>query len=68
MILSSYGLREGLLYEHLSPRSRASHPLIAAAEAFGAPSERARAFGAALEKWDQAGLFQTAAGVQRRAR
>jgi exopolyphosphatase/guanosine-5'-triphosphate,3'-diphosphate pyrophosphatase len=40
-----------LIYEHLSSRSRAMHPLIAAAEAFGAPSERARAFGAALEKW-----------------
>ncbi|MES1203026.1 MAG: Ppx/GppA family phosphatase [Pseudomonadota bacterium] len=51
VILSSYGLREGLLYEHLSQRSRSAHPLIAAAEAFGAPSERARAFGAALEKW-----------------
>jgi exopolyphosphatase/guanosine-5'-triphosphate,3'-diphosphate pyrophosphatase len=51
VILSSYGVREGLLYEHLSSRSRAAHPLIAAAEAFGAPSERARAFGAALEKW-----------------
>jgi exopolyphosphatase / guanosine-5'-triphosphate,3'-diphosphate pyrophosphatase len=51
VILSSYGVREGLLYEHLSQRSRSAHPLIAAAEAFGAPSERMRAFGAALEKW-----------------
>ena len=51
VILSSYGLREGLIYEHLSSRSRAAHPLIAAAEAFGAPTERARAFGVALEKW-----------------
>jgi exopolyphosphatase/guanosine-5'-triphosphate,3'-diphosphate pyrophosphatase len=51
VVLSSYGLREGLIFEHLSARSRATHPLVAAAEAFGAPSERARAFGAALEKW-----------------
>jgi exopolyphosphatase/guanosine-5'-triphosphate,3'-diphosphate pyrophosphatase len=51
VVLSSYGLREGLIFEHLSARSRAMHPLVAAAEAFGAPSERARAFGAALEKW-----------------
>jgi exopolyphosphatase/guanosine-5'-triphosphate,3'-diphosphate pyrophosphatase len=51
VIISSYGLREGLIFEHLSQRSRAVHPLIAAAEAFGAPSLRARAFGAALERW-----------------
>jgi exopolyphosphatase/guanosine-5'-triphosphate,3'-diphosphate pyrophosphatase len=51
VILSSYGLREGLLYEHLSARSRAEHPLVAAASSFGAPTQRAREFGAALEKW-----------------
>ncbi len=51
VILSSYGLREGLVFERLSARARAEHPLAAAAEAFAAPSLRARAFGAALERW-----------------
>ena len=51
VILSAYGLREGLLFEHLSPRARAEHPLVATAAAFGAPNPRTRAFGAALEKW-----------------
>lgn len=51
VILSSYGLREGILFERLSQGARAIHPLVAAAEAFGAPGERARAFGRALADW-----------------
>jgi exopolyphosphatase/guanosine-5'-triphosphate,3'-diphosphate pyrophosphatase len=58
VILSAYGLREGLLYEHLNARSRAEHPLVAAAASFGAPTARTRAFGAALERWI-APLFET---------
>lgn len=56
VILSSYGLREGLLFEHLSPALRAEHPLVAGAEAFGATQPRARAFGRALGAWIEAAL------------
>lgn len=51
VILSSYGLREGLLIENLSAQLRATHPLVAGAEAFVGASPRARLFGEALEKW-----------------
>ena len=51
VILSSYGLREGLLVEQLSPSLRDEHPLVAGAEAFGATTERGRAFGRALGRW-----------------
>lgn len=51
VILSSYGLREGLLIENLSTQLRATHPLVAGAEAFVGASPRARVFGEALEKW-----------------
>ncbi len=54
IILSSYGLREGLLVEHLAPEIRAEDPLVAGAEAFGSPSERGRAFGRALARWIEA--------------
>ena len=56
VILSSYGLREGLLFEHLAPELRADHPLVAGAEAFGATQPRARAFGRALGAWIEAAL------------
>lgn len=51
VVLSSYGLREGLLFERLSKVARAQDPLIAGAESFGAANPRARAFGAALARW-----------------
>jgi exopolyphosphatase/guanosine-5'-triphosphate,3'-diphosphate pyrophosphatase len=51
VILSSYGLREGLLFDAMAPQVRAQDALIAAAEAFGAPSLRARAFGDALARF-----------------
>jgi len=54
VILSSYGLREGLLVEHISAELRATHPLVAGAEAFGATTERGRAFGRALGAWIEA--------------
>ncbi len=56
VILSSYGLREGLLVEHLSKELRAEHPLVAGAEAFGATTVRGRAFGRALGAWIEAAL------------
>ena len=51
VVLSSYGLREGVLAERLPETALATHPLVAAAEAFGAPGQRARAFGRALDAW-----------------
>lgn len=51
VILSSYGLREGLLMEKLGADLKAQHPLVAGAEAFAGISPRARVFGEALERW-----------------
>lgn len=51
VVLSAYGLREGLLMAALSKAELAEHPLTAAAEAFGSLTRRARLFGVALERW-----------------
>jgi len=51
VVLSSYGLREGLLFDQLSREARAQDPLIAGAAAFGAQAPRARAFGGGLCDW-----------------
>jgi exopolyphosphatase/guanosine-5'-triphosphate,3'-diphosphate pyrophosphatase len=51
VILSAFGLREGVLVERMSDEALASHPLIAAAEALAGRWTRTRAFGAALQKW-----------------
>lgn len=67
VVLSSYGLREGILMEHLSDVLRSQDPLIAGAEAFGAPTERARAFGRALAAWLEP-VFSAQAPVFRRNR
>ncbi len=50
VILSAFGLREGVLIERMSAEALAVHPLIAAAEAL-AGRWRARTFGPALEQW-----------------
>ncbi|HYD88370.1 MAG TPA: Ppx/GppA family phosphatase [Vitreimonas sp.] len=51
VILSAFGLREGVLIERMSAQALATHPLIAAAEALAGRWSRNRAFGAALEQW-----------------
>ncbi|MDX2236324.1 MAG: Ppx/GppA family phosphatase [Hyphomonadaceae bacterium] len=51
VVLSSFGLREGLLFERLDARARAMHPLWAAADAFTHAAGRPRAFGARLAAW-----------------
>lgn len=56
VILSSYGLREGLLVEHLDAGVRDQHPLVAGAEAFGSPTARGRAFGRTLASWVETAL------------
>lgn len=51
VVLSAFGLREGVLIERMSDAALATHPLIAAAEALAGRWSRTRAFGVALEKW-----------------
>lgn len=51
VILSAFGLREGVLLERMGPAALAVHPLIAAAEALAGRSSRSRAFGRKLEAW-----------------
>ncbi|MET0547585.1 MAG: Ppx/GppA family phosphatase [Caulobacterales bacterium] len=51
VILSSYGLREGLLLNQMSAEDRAYDPLLAGVEALVGSDERALEFGDALEAW-----------------
>jgi exopolyphosphatase/guanosine-5'-triphosphate,3'-diphosphate pyrophosphatase len=51
VILSAFGLREGVLLERMSAEALAVHPLIAAAEALAGRWSRTKAFGRALEDW-----------------
>jgi exopolyphosphatase/guanosine-5'-triphosphate,3'-diphosphate pyrophosphatase len=51
VILSAFGLREGVLLERMSEQALAVHPLIAAAEALAGRWSRTRAFGQSLEQW-----------------
>ncbi|HVZ99755.1 MAG TPA: Ppx/GppA phosphatase family protein [Caulobacterales bacterium] len=51
VILSAFGLREGVLLERMSAKALGVHPLIAAAEALAGRAPRSRAFGRALESW-----------------
>ncbi|WP_051272841.1 Ppx/GppA family phosphatase [Sphingomonas phyllosphaerae] len=50
-IVSAYGLREGLLYERLSPSERAADPLIVAARDEGRRSGRFPEHGDLLDRW-----------------
>ncbi len=49
--ISSYGIREGLLYELMPPALRAQDPLIAACRHMESTSARFPGFGDALFKW-----------------
>jgi exopolyphosphatase/guanosine-5'-triphosphate,3'-diphosphate pyrophosphatase len=51
VILSAFGLREGVLLERMSEQALSVHPLIAAAEAMAGRWSRTRAFGQSLEQW-----------------
>lgn len=51
VILSAFGLREGVLLERMSADALAMHPLIAAAEALAGRWTRTKEFGRALENW-----------------
>ena len=51
IVLSAYGLREGLLLESVSPRLRRRDPLVEGCAALGARYALAEPLGAALEAW-----------------
>jgi exopolyphosphatase / guanosine-5'-triphosphate,3'-diphosphate pyrophosphatase len=51
VVISAYGLREGLLYEAMSAEARADDPLIVGAAALGGRGVEAEDLGAAVEAW-----------------
>ena len=51
VVLSAYGVREGLLLEDLSPRVRTLDPLVEGCAALGSRQPIAEALGEALEAW-----------------
>jgi exopolyphosphatase/guanosine-5'-triphosphate,3'-diphosphate pyrophosphatase len=51
VVLSAFGLREGVLIERMTAETLKADPLIAAAEAIGGRYGRTREFGRALEQW-----------------
>jgi exopolyphosphatase/guanosine-5'-triphosphate,3'-diphosphate pyrophosphatase len=51
VIISAFGLREGVLIERMSEEALREHPLIAAAEALAGRWSLSRKFGIALEEW-----------------
>lgn len=51
VVASAYGLREGLLYDHLSPERRLEDPLLAAALEAGEKLGRFGDHGAELDRW-----------------
>ncbi|MBS0383845.1 MAG: Ppx/GppA family phosphatase [Proteobacteria bacterium] len=51
VIISAFGLREGVLIERMSEEALKEHPLIAAAEALAGRWSQSRKFGVALEQW-----------------
>lgn len=63
--ISAFGLREGVLYEHLPPELRAEDPLISACRAMESQRARFPGFGRELEAW-VAPLFPEAPPPMRR--
>src|SRR3569623_384607 len=63
-IVSSFGLREGLLYQALDPETRADDPLIVATRADGQRLGRFPEHGDLLDRWI-APLFEDSPGMQR---
>ncbi len=51
IVVSAWGLREGLLYDSLSPEMRALDPLVEGCAALGARESHAEPLGAALQAW-----------------
>jgi exopolyphosphatase/guanosine-5'-triphosphate,3'-diphosphate pyrophosphatase len=51
VVLSAYGLREGLLFDAMNSRVRGKDPLVAGCAAIGGRPQAAEFFGSALEAW-----------------
>lgn len=51
LVVSSYGIREGLLYSTLSPRQRRQDPLVSAARELSKVEGPTESHGDSLEKW-----------------
>ena len=51
LVFSSWGLREGLLFQRLAPAARQEDPLLAAVTAFAEPRGGSAAEGAAIADW-----------------
>ena len=51
VVVSAFGLREGLLFDAMPPAIRAADPLIAGASALGGRRTESEALGRALEAW-----------------
>ena len=67
LIVSAFGLREGLLYERLDPETRALDPLIAATRDEGERQGRFPEHGDLLNRWI-APLFEDESGTDKRIR
>jgi len=67
VVLSAFGLREGVLVERMSAAALAQHPLIAAAEALAGRWSRGVEFGRALEQW-MAPMFEGQPSLFKRER
>ena len=51
LVVSTYGIREGLLYSTLGPRQRRQDPLISAARELSAAEGPTKSHGDGMEKW-----------------
>jgi exopolyphosphatase/guanosine-5'-triphosphate,3'-diphosphate pyrophosphatase len=51
LVFSALGVREGWLYDQLSPEERYLDPLVEGAQVFGMPQARVARFGPALARW-----------------
>jgi exopolyphosphatase/guanosine-5'-triphosphate,3'-diphosphate pyrophosphatase len=56
VVMSAYGLREGLIWEAMSPEVRSGDPLVAGCAALGSRHPVAEALGRALESWVAPGM------------
>ncbi len=51
VVISAYGLREGLLYDRLRSKERAAHPMLAGVKALAQQNWSSPRFGPAVERW-----------------
>lgn len=65
LVFSSWGLREGLLYERLDPLARKQDPLLAGVGAFAAPRGGSVAAATRLAGWTVEALPRTGRGAER---